>query len=159
MMNAQVRKATLADAEVACNVLRRSITECCIEDHREDSEVLFNWLQNKTPDNLARWFANHDNFSLVATVSEQIVGVGLLTVRGEVALCYVLPEARFNGIGKALLDLMELHAIQIQLGEIHLSSTSTAKTFYQSRGFLPSGEPKIESGVRAFPMTKRIIGK
>lgn len=156
-MNVKIRKAALADADAACNVLRRSITECCVEDHRKEPEVLFNWLQNKTPENVARWFANHDNFSLVATTSGQVAGVGLLTAGGEVALCYVLPEARFKGIGKALFDAMELHAIKIQLIEIHLRSTSAAKTFYLSRGFVPSGEPEIESGVRAFPMTKQIV--
>ncbi len=158
-MNVKIRKASLADADAACNVLRRSITESCVEDHRNEPGVLLNWLQNKTPENVARWFANHESFSLVATISGEVTGVGLLTASGEVALCYVLPEARFKGIGKALFDAMELHAMKIQLSEIHLSSTSAAKTFYLSRGFVPSGESEIESGVRAFPMTKRIVAK
>ena len=75
-----VRKATTADAEAACIVLRCSITECCVEDHRNEPEVLSAWLRNKTPENIASWFTAHGNFSIVATTGEQIIGVALLTV-------------------------------------------------------------------------------
>jgi len=45
-----VRTATPEDAEAACAVIRRSIVECCIEDHHGDSALLAAWLANKTPD-------------------------------------------------------------------------------------------------------------
>lgn len=151
-----IRKATPADAEGACIVLRRSITECCVEDHRNDSEVLSLWLQNKTPQTIAGWFAAPDNFAIIAALNEKIIGVGLLTSTGELALCYVLPEARFTGVGKSLLHALELHAMQTGLTEINLSSTVTAKAFYLCQGFMQSGDPEEGFGIQAFPLKKQL---
>jgi predicted N-acetyltransferase YhbS len=153
-MNTQIRKATPTDAAAACRVLRRSITECCVEDHRNVPEALSLWLQNKTPENVAVWFAARENFPVVALVDEQIVGVGLLIATGEVALCYVLPEVRFSGVGNALLRAMESHALQSGVAEIHLSSTATARAFYLRHGYLQRAAPAVECGIRAFPLTK-----
>ena len=155
-MNIQVRNATPADAEAACEVLRRSITECCGEDHHNEPEALSVWLQNKTPENIAGWFAACENFPVVAISDEHIVGVGLLSATGELALCYVLPEVRFKGAGKAMLRAMESHAMQTGLTEIHLDSTGTAKAFYLRNGFSPCGAPEVEFGIRAFPLAKRL---
>ena len=155
-MNMTVRSATPADAEAACTVLRRSITECCGEDHHNDPELLSVWLKNKTPENVAAWFSAIENFSVVAILGEQVIGVGLLTEKGELALCYVLPEVRFSGVGKALLRAMESHAVHARLTEIHLSSTATAKAFYLRNGFTQSSPPEVEFGIQAFPLTKRL---
>ncbi len=155
-MNVHVRTATFTDAEAACNVLRRSISECCAEDHHNAPEALSLWLQNKTPENVAGWFAAGENFSLVAIAGEQVVGVGLLTASGELALCYVLPEVRFKGVGHALLNAMELHALHAGLAEINLSSTATAKTFYLRHGYVSRGAPEVEFGMCAFPLIKRL---
>lgn len=155
-MNQRTRGATPADAQAACTVLHRSITECCIEDHHNNPELLSGWLQNKTPENVSAWFALKENFSVLAVSGEQVVGVGLLTAHGNLALCYVLPEVRFRGFGKALLRAMEAHAIQIRLNEIHLSSTATAKAFYQRNGFVQNGPPEVEVGIQTFPLLKRL---
>jgi N-acetylglutamate synthase-like GNAT family acetyltransferase len=156
-MNMPVRKATTADAEDACIVLRRSITECCVQDHHNEPEILSVWLRNKTPKNVEAWFAAPENFSVVATSGERVVGVGLLTAKGELALCYVLPEVRYKGVGKSLLNAMESHAMQSGVTEIHLSSTDTAKAFYLRNGFTPNGEPEKEFGIQAFPLIKRLV--
>lgn len=156
-MNMTIRNATTADAGAACTVLRRSITECCGEDHHNDPELLSVWLQNKTLENVAVWFSAKENFSVVAISGEQVIGVGLLTEKGELALCYALPEVRFTGVGKALLRAMESHAVHARLTEIHLSSTATAKTFYLRNGFSQSSPPEVEFGIQAFPLSKRLV--
>lgn len=155
-MNVSTRRATIIDAEAACTVLRRSITECCVEDHHNNPELLSSWLQNKTPENVSAWFASKENFSVVAISGEQVVGVGLLSENGNLALCYILPEVRFTGVGKALLRAMESHAAQARLNEIRLSSTATAKAFYLRNGFVQSGPPEVEFGIQAFPLIKRL---
>ena len=99
-MNCSIRKALPKDVQAACSVLRRSISECCIEDHHNDPEILSAWLRNKTPENLTSWFSSPANFPVVATSGKDVVGVGLLSTKGEVLLCYVLPEVRFAGGGR-----------------------------------------------------------
>ena len=44
-----VRRADPRDAQAATDVLRRSITELCVLDHRGDADTLGKWLANKTP--------------------------------------------------------------------------------------------------------------
>ena len=155
-MNCSIRKATPDDAPAACAVLRRSISECCIEDHHNDPEILSAWLRNKTPENLASWFSSPANFSVVATSGKDVVGVGLLSTKGEVFLCYILPEVRFAGVGKVLLRALESHAREIGLREIRLSSTTTAKAFYLRNGFTACGPPEVAFGVTAFPLIKQL---
>jgi hypothetical protein len=48
----EIRDAETEDALAACQVLRRSITELCISDHRNDPTILGRWLANKTPENV-----------------------------------------------------------------------------------------------------------
>lgn len=155
-MNVNTRKATTEDAQAVCIVLRRSITECCVEDHHNNPELLSAWLQNKTPENVSAWFASNENFSVVAISGKQVMGVGLLTKSGNLALCYTLPEVRFTGIGKALLRAMESHAVQAGFNEIYLSSTATAKAFYLRNGFVQSGPPEVEFDIQTFPLIKRL---
>lgn len=114
------------------------------------------WLRNKTPENVAGWFASTENFSVVASFGKQVIGVGLLTAKGELALCYVLPEVRFKGIGKSLLSIIESHAMQSGFTEIRLASTCTAQAFYLRNSFVPSGAPELEFGIQVFPLTKQL---
>lgn len=149
-----VRAATVEDADSACAVLRRSITECCAEDHKNDAAILESWLKNKTPQNLRAWFANPRSAPLVAEMNGSIVGVALMSATGEVALCYLLPETRFVGVGKALLSAIEREAERRGLDALHLASTATARSFYLRNGFAPDGEPTSAFGIVAFPMRK-----
>src|SRR5574343_1734661 len=106
----EVRPAEVSDAVAACTVLRRSIAECCAQDHKQDPAILAAWLGNKTPEMVASWFASPTNYSVVAVQDGVVVGVALLTGAGKLALCYLLPEARGQGVGKALLERVEAQA-------------------------------------------------
>ena len=155
-MPCAVRVATVEDAEIACHVLRRSIAECCVEDHKNGASVLNLWLKNKTPQNVRTWFQHPGNFPVAAELDGKMVGVALMSKSGEIALCYLVPEARFIGAGKALLSFMEIEAARRGLDSLHLESTATARAFYLRNGFLPAGEPKEAFGITAFPMRKKL---
>ena len=118
--------------------------------------MLSAWLQNKTPENIVTWFSASEHFPLLATLGDEVVGVGLITSEGQVALCYVLPEARFKGIGKSLLEAMESRAMQLGITELHLNSTATGKEFYLRNGFIESGASEVELGIEAFPLVKQL---
>ena len=47
-----IREAVVGDAEEACTMVRRSITELCAADHGNDPAILARWLDNKTPENV-----------------------------------------------------------------------------------------------------------
>ena len=143
----EIRIAASTDADAACNVLRRSITECCAVDHRDDAAILDAWLGNKTPQMVASWFASPTNYSLVALEDGVVVGVALLTGAGKLALCYLLPEARGKGIGKALLQRVEEQACGWGVKALQLHSTASGKDFFAARGYVDAGMVRSPYGV------------
>lgn len=146
-MSLEIRIATATDAFAACDVLRRSIAECCIRDHQNDPAVLDAWLGNKTPQMVACWFTSATNFSLVAIEAGAVIGVALLTRAGKLALCYLLPEARGRGIGQALLARIEAQAGDWGVKALQLHSTATGEGFYVRHGYIRSGNVRSPYGV------------
>jgi GNAT superfamily N-acetyltransferase len=155
-MSLEIRIAASSDAEAACNVLRRSITECCEPDHHNDPAILDAWLGNKTPQMVANWFSSPTNFSLVAVSEGEVVGVALLTGAGKLALCYLLPEARGRGVGKALLTRMEEQACGWGVKALQLHSTATGKAFFAQRGYVDAGLVRSPYGVETVFFWKQL---
>ena len=153
----ELRRATVEDAEAACEVLRRSITELCVADHEGNAETIALWLANKTPENVRRWTVNQHLF--VAAERGEILGVAALAPGGEITLNYVSPDARFRGVSKALVARIEEAAAKLGLAAITLTSTATARRVYAAAGYAEAGPPVPGFGItQGFPMAKRIGG-
>ncbi len=151
----QVRPAQIADADHAVDVVRRSIQELCVSDHKGDLATLSIWLSNKSADNVRQWIAAHAVF--VAVEGEQIAGVASVRSDGLVLLNYVAPEARFKGASKSLLRDIELWASRRGLEWLTLDSTATALRFYLSSGWTMTGPPQPGFGVAMrHPMRKAV---
>lgn len=143
----EIRHAIRDDADAACMVLRRSISECCLADHQSRPEILNSWLGNKTTDNVASWIASPSNYTIVAVSAGAVVGVSLLTQAGKLSLCYVLPEVLHLGIGKAMLADVENQARQWGISVLRLHSTATASAFYARNGYVTAGKERSCYGV------------
>jgi GNAT superfamily N-acetyltransferase len=137
----EIRAATLEDASEACHVMRRSIAELCVADHRNDEAILTRWLGNKTPENFAAWIAQSDNSLLLATDGDNILAVGSVTDAGEITLNYVSPDWRFRGVSRALLGALEARALERGNTRCTLTSTETARRFYLANGYVVDGLP------------------
>ena len=155
-MSVVIRVAESADAVSACQVLRRAISECCIEDHRNDAATLSAWLGNKTPENVASWFDCGANFSVVAHSDGQLVGVAIMTRQGKIVLFYVAPEMRFTGAGKALLRALEDQATKWTLRNLQVASTLSAQAFYERNGFVVIGTTRSAFGTEAISLFKNL---
>src|SRR5580765_417064 len=107
-----IRDAEVEDAPAACHVLKRSITELCVSDHRNDPNILGRWLANKTPENVVSWITKQGNSVLVAAESGEILAVGSVTNAGKITLNYVSPDARFRGVSRAMLSALEARALE-----------------------------------------------
>ena len=92
-MSVTVRQAVAADALAATHILRRSISQLCVADHRNDPGRLESWLQDKTVSNVVAWIASVDNYCVVASINDSICGFGAMTVEGEIMLCYEIGRA------------------------------------------------------------------
>jgi GNAT superfamily N-acetyltransferase len=155
-MQFKVRVATGADAEGACTAVRRSITECCLEDHRGDGRILEAWLRNKTPENVAAWFTATDSYCVVAESGGVVIGAAALGAAGTITLCYLVPEARHLGIGKALLVALESEALRRGIVALELGSTRTAHAFYLHNGYVDAGETESSFGLKVRRMRKTV---
>jgi predicted GNAT family acetyltransferase len=150
----QIREACVDDADEACRVVRRSITELCHADHKGDAPTLALWLANKTTENMRRWI--DQNHVFVATEGGVIVGVGAMRSSGEIMLNYVSPDARFRGISTALLTRLA-RASELAVETITLQSSETARRFYLAVGYKENGPPTKGFGkTLAHPMMKRL---
>lgn len=155
-MGTRIRLATPEDASAACAVVRRSIAECCAEDHRNDPVMVDRWLGNKTVPQFQAWINHPATFAVVAERDGAMVGFAMAQA-AEVQLCYLVPEARFQGAGKAMLAAVEGHAAQAGTGALQLQSTRTARAFYLRNGFAPAGPAVLAFGLEALPMAKALV--
>jgi len=149
-----IREALPDDAGAACSVMRRSIAELCHADHRNDPAILARWAGNKTPQNFRGWIEQADNSLFVAVEGGVVHGVGSVTDAGRIGLNYVSPEARFQGVSRALLHALEQRAAQRGNTKITLESTETARRFYLSNGYTEIGKPIEAFGTTSYPMSK-----
>ncbi len=154
-MGTVIRHATRDDAAAICSVLRRSITACCAEDHHDEPALIDLWLKNKTIPNTLAWLENPLARSVVAETDGSVVGFGM-SQGDEILLCYLVPELRFKGVGKALLQALEAHALEAGMSTLRLESTRTALPFYERNGFRQMGPAITAFGLVAHPMTKTI---
>jgi len=155
-VEAHIRVAQEEDAEAACIVLRRSISECCSADHHDDPSLMAPWLENKTPENVREWICAPGTYAVVAEANGDLVGVAMMLDSGEVTLCYLVPEARYTGVGKALLAELVNKANSLGLDELRLNSTKTAHEFYLRNGFSDAGPSTEWHGIGCIPMVRAL---
>ena len=153
----EIRDATTEDAEAACLVMRRSIAELCVADHKNDTAILKRWLSSKTPEVFASWIRQPGNSLLVAAEDGNILAVGSVTDAGQITLNYVSPDARFRGVSRALLRALEARALERGNARCTLTSTDTALRFYRANGYVEDGLPVGNFGTSSgYPMSKAL---
>lgn len=155
-----IRKAVPGDAPAACALLRRSIQIGCKADHQDQPAVLEAWLGNKTAANVAAWFANASNHTLVAErvggSHGELLGLCLLTQAGKLALCYVSPEALRGGVGRALVAAAEEQARAWSIKKLHLHSPASASAFFERQGYVNAGKDKSCWGLECDLLWKQL---
>jgi GNAT superfamily N-acetyltransferase len=152
----EIRNALEEDATDACRVIRRSITELCTSDHRNDPAILTSWLSNKTAETFASWIRQPSNSVLVAVDAGIILGVGSVTDAGGINLNYVSPDARFRGVSRKLLRALEARAVERGNVRCTLTSTLTARHFYRDRGYVEDEVATENFGTSGCPMWKSL---
>lgn len=150
-----VRRARAEDATDAAQLLCESITELCVTDHQNDAATLSHWLSNKTPERLQAWIANPEQVTLIAASERELLGIGLVTSKGEVQLCYLRPSATKCGAGGAILRELEQVSRELGLSRVFLTSTSLARGFYEHAGYQATGPGRAVFGtVVGYPYVK-----
>lgn len=144
------------DAAGVCTVLRRTIAECCVQDHQGAPGILDAWLGNKTTVSVASWISTPSNYMVVAERDGVVAGAALVNQAGKLSLCYVLPEAQACGLGTAMLAAVEAQARIWGISVIRLHSTGTAQGFFSRAGYLLAGKEKSCYGVECDFLWKKL---
>ena len=152
----EIRAASSHDAVAIARVLRRSIRQLCLLDHRNDKQTLDLWLAYKKASIVRRWLQNRNAQLLIGCVDGRIACVGAFTHAGHVTLNYVDPDFRFLGVSKRMMEAIEQRARDIGLKRLTLESTLTAQRFYEGMGFSPTGPYDRKHGIVNQPMEKEI---
>ena len=150
-----IRAAEPRDAAAMCDVLRRSIIELCVRDHQNDPARVAEWLADKTPGQVAGWITDPGNRLFVAATDDAILAVGGISAKGEITLNYVLPDGRFQGVSRAMLQALEQALREKGHRRATLTSTLTAHDFYLAAGYADCGTKTYETG--AWPRMEKAL--
>lgn len=152
-----IRRAIHSDAEGIIHVHVKSIREVCAKDYTE--EQIEAWAGRKFRPEL--WVQAMDrDFIWIIEHESTIVGFGHLALMDEnsceVMGLYFIAPAIGHGLGKKMFKEFISVAHKHHLKNIRLHSTVTARTFYESLGFMQSAsDTTIDMrgvGIPCFPM-------
>jgi len=155
-VNLVLRPARPEDVPAMSRVLIASITDLCAADHENDPAKLAAWTRNKTVEGIGAMLANPDMRILVAERDGSVLAVGAVTRSGEIALNYIDPAARFQGISKAMLSGLEAALVALGFSEGRLEATITARRFYERAGWIADGPQARGRMVNGYPMRKTL---
>ena len=115
-------------------------------------EVLMHWSPPVTLAGAERRYRETQDdggLTLLAEQNGSLVGFGVVMPEaGEIAACYVAPEASRRGVGRALLAAMEAAVSRHGVHELNVRASLNAKSFYSAFGYhvIGRGEHRFEDG-------------
>jgi predicted GNAT family N-acyltransferase len=136
-------------AYLLCLEIRRKVF---IDGQAVPAEIEFDGLDDEAQHFLAYRHDDSDE-DPVALGTARMRIVGAVAKAERVA---VLAEARGLGIGRALMESIELYGRREGLSSIRLNAQIQAADFYQKMGYLAEGEIFVEAGIDHRQMTKQI---
>jgi len=130
MQDLTVRSATTADASSISELIQRTVRVSNAPDY--DLAAIEAICGEFTPDKVLRDMAKRDVF--VAILEPSIVGT--ISLGGErLHSLFVAPDLQGQGIGATLVAHIENHALDKGLSTLRVSSSITARPFYEELGF------------------------
>lgn len=149
-----IRPATLADAGIINRIVERSIRVGCALDHRNDSSIVSDWVNQSTIDVISSRLAAPHICLCVALLEDKPVGVGMAEASGDILLCHVQPESFRRGVGRALMQNLEGWLRIRGVQHVHLNSTRTAAAFYRHLGYQQAAPPVTSCGLQTLLLHK-----
>jgi predicted GNAT family N-acyltransferase len=92
----------------------------------------------------------------VAVVDDQVVGTGRLLPDGTIGRMAVSSAVRGQGIGAAVLTVLEERACERGLAAVELHAQVHALGFYDRYGYVPFTEVYLEAGIEHRSMRKEL---
>ncbi|WP_354666163.1 GNAT family N-acetyltransferase [Nostoc sp. GT001] len=112
-------------------------------------------IHNYTEEQVAAWApANMDievwikslgsKFTYVAEEQDKIIGFGELKANGHIDRFYCHKDFQRKGVGKKILEQIELKAHSLGVEKLFTEASITAKPFFESQGFIVIKKQEVE---------------
>lgn len=150
MSTITIRTAAATDTAAIARLIERAVRVSNAPDYPPDIIKLI--VANFTAERVAQKMAERDVF--VGLMSEAMIGTVSLG-GGKLHSLFVEPDRQGQGIGRRLVEHLERHAIDRGLAKLDVSSSITARLFYEKLGYqLLTFEPRQNGST--FLMSKQL---
>jgi putative acetyltransferase len=131
-MNIELRRAEIDDLEAIHDLFVETVNQVCAADY--NPEQLRIWTSGV--ENRSQWINKlTDQYFIVATAGEQIVGFGSLANANYVDFMYVHKDYQRRGIADKLFTSLEDEARRHGAKILKSDVSKTAKGFFEKKGF------------------------
>jgi N-acetylglutamate synthase-like GNAT family acetyltransferase len=150
MNDSVIRRATADDAAAISALVRRTLQISNAGDYPADAIAFV--VANFAPDKVAQRMTERDTF--VCQIGDGIVAT--IALGGDrLRTLFVEPRLQGSGLGARLVAHLEAHARQAGVTALSLSSSLTARGFYERLGYRLIRREEHD-GVSTFLMTKTL---
>jgi GNAT superfamily N-acetyltransferase len=142
-------------AEACCDVINASITAM----PGLSDAARFQIISKNVPADLCVDLLK--DYSLVGELHGQIVAVGSLAADGAIRRVYVSPDVQEQGVGKVIIEKLEIAAQMRGHKQVWLEAAPSAVSFYESLGYAVGDAALIvgEAGFETMKMSKALVEK
>jgi GNAT superfamily N-acetyltransferase len=135
----KLREFELSDLEYVKNLIKRTIDICYRDVYCKEIVDFFDMFH---------WYGNilktaQDGYIVVAEVQGKIVGTGGV-IGGAVLRVFVDPAYQKQGLGKMIMNELEMRATANGVKTVRLRALANAKKFYESLGYLTVANSLVE---------------
>lgn len=150
-----LRKLKEADLIECISLFQNTIHNINARDY--SAAQLEAWAPKTTLEVTERWKTLLKNVAYVAEYNQDIVGFGDLTHEGYLDRLFVHHEYQGHGIAAAIVKKLEACAYEMNIQEIAVEASITAKPFFERYGFTTVKEQQVE--IRGVELTNFLMGK
>jgi len=147
----KIRRFTTQDVKEVSSLIRKTLIE---SNSKFYPQKVINFLCNEySPKNLIGMLRKKEFF--IAINKGKIIGVAGLE-KNNIISVFILPECQNKGIGKKLMNRVELKAKEKGFMEVNLNASINALEFYKNIGYEEGKKVDEENYGITYEMKKRL---
>ncbi len=137
----KIRIYEIADTEEIMRLFYDTIHEVNIRDYTEEQVAA--WAPANM--DIEVWIKSlGSKFTYVAEKQSKIIGFGELEANGHIDRFYCHKDFQRKGVGKKILEQIELKAHSLGVEKLFTEASITAKPFFESQGFIVIKKQEVE---------------